>query len=189
MPKKDYSCRFFASAISFIVIFALAISYTFKYNSSLKYNEEYCNITRLEYPKEIPSNNTNELEKNFVKCSCGRRCTSDMGICNKLFIQDDYLGEILLKNDYYTHYTKCTFAERTCINGETNTNRLYMINENVKRMEKYENIILNSELIECYEYNGIYFMNNYNYLTEMVIFWIIVFVLLFLSVFFIRLLS
>ena len=37
---------------------------------------------------------------NFIKCDCGKRCVSDMGICTKVFIADEHFGEILLQKNF-----------------------------------------------------------------------------------------
>ena len=165
MPKKSYECCLFTSMIIEIVLIGVTIQYGFKYNNSLKYNKLKCNITKIEYPIEI-SNSINENNNNFVKCSCGKRCTSDMGICTKLFTNNKNFEEILIQNNYDTYLSKCTFAETRCQNGELIKNRIYAIKENIKNIKnKYEI----SSFIDCYEYDNIYFLDDYNYINETII--------------------
>ena len=171
MPRKNYECCLFTSIISIIALLGVTINYCFKYSNSQKYNKLKCNITRIEYPDKIPTT-VEEYNNNFIKCSCGKRCISDMGICTKIFITDIHFGEELLQYKYKNEnlLSKCTFAERRCANGENIENRIYSIKENKKNVvNKYENYIKNSELIDCYEFNDVYFIDNYNYLDETII--------------------
>lgn len=166
MARNSYECCLFMSIIIQIVLIGVSISYVSKYVDSLKYNQLKCNITRIEYPTKIPTN-TEEYNNNFIKCDCGKRCVSDMGICTKIFITDEHFGEKLLQNRYDIFLSKCTFAETRCIDGEKNENRMYAIEQNIKNVvDKYKNYMQNSEFIDCYEYNDVYFLDNYNYLDE-----------------------
>ena len=90
-----------------------------------------------------------------------------MGICTKIFTIDEHYGEKLLQNRYETFLSKCTFAETKCLNGEKNENRIYAIEQNIQNVvDKYKNYMAKSEFIDCYEYNDVYFLDNYNYLGE-----------------------
>ena len=134
----------------------ITINYGSKYTDSLKYNKLKCNITRIEYPTEIPII-IDEYNNNFIKCECGKRCVSDMGICTKVFISDEHFGEILLQKNYGTHLSKCTFAETSCQTKHKNV------------VDKYKNYMEKSGFIDCYEYNDVYFLDEYNYLDETII--------------------
>ena len=113
-----------------IILVGVSIDYTIKYTNSQKYNKLKCNITKIEYPTEIP-NTIDEYNNNFVKCSCGKRCTSDMGICTKLFITNKNLEEVLLQKKYGIYDSECTFAETKCENGEIIEDRINAIQENI----------------------------------------------------------
>ena len=166
MVRRDCSCTLFTLCVIEIVMIGVSINYICKYDNSLDYNKLKCNITRLEYPTEI-SNNVEDIKNKFCKCSCGKRCISDLGICTKIFI-NIYNKEILLKNQYNINYDKCTFRENRCTNGELIENRIVAINKNIDSIQIYEEYIEQSELIDCYEYKNIYFLDNYNYFDEMV---------------------
>ncbi len=166
MPRKSYDCCLFTSMIIEIILIGITVNYGIKYSNSFKYNKLECNITRIEYPDKIPTT-IEEYNNNFVKCDCGKRCVSDMGICTKIFITDKHFGEFLLQKSYNTYLSKCTFAETSCPNGEKNENRIYHIKENIKNVvDKYKDYMEKSEFIDCYEYNDVYFLDNYNYLGE-----------------------
>ena len=62
------------------------------------YEKEQCIITDVHYPKNLPTIN-NPDTSNFIKCDCGKRCTSDMGTCVKIFLKNNVLNEtkLLLK--------------------------------------------------------------------------------------------
>jgi hypothetical protein len=166
MPRRTCDCCLFTSIIILLVLIGVTINYGSKYADSLKYNKLKCNITRIQYPIEIP-NTIDEYNNDFIKCDCGKRCVSDMGICTKVFIADEHFGEILLQKNYGTYLSKCTFAERSCPNGEKNENRVYAIQQNIFNVvNKYKNYMEKSVFIDCYEYNDVYFLDDYNYLDE-----------------------
>lgn len=167
MARIDCSCTLFTLCVIEIVLIGVSINYICKYDNSLDYNKFKCNITRLEYPTEI-SDNVEDIKNKFCKCSCGKRCTSDLGICTKIFINVDN-KEVLLKKSYNLFYNKCTFREDICANGELVENRLEAINKNIDSIEIYKQYIEKSELIDCYEYKNVYFLDNYNYFDEMVV--------------------
>jgi len=169
MPRRTCDCCLFTSTIILLVLIGVTINYGSKYADSLKYNKLKCNITRIEYPTEIPII-IDEYNNNFIKCDCGKRCVSDMGICTKVFIVDEHFGEILLQKNYGTYLSKCTFAETSCPNGEQNENRVYAIQHNIFNVvNKYKNYMEKSGFIDCYEYNDVYFLAGYNYLDETII--------------------
>ncbi len=178
MARKSYDCCLFTTIIIEIVLIGVTLNYGFKYSNSLKYNQLKCNITRIEYPTKIPTT-TEEYNNNFIKCDCGKRCVSDMGICTKIFTTDEHFGEKLFQHRYETFLSKCTFAETSCPNGEKNENRIYAIEQNIKNVvNKYKNYMKKSEFIECYEYNDVYFLDDYNYLDETIILSVFVVLLL-----------
>ena len=168
MSNNDYSCCVFTSIIIFLTSIGIFVNYSSKYYDSLKYELIKCNITDVEYPTKIPET-IEDYNNNFVKCNCGKRCVSDMGICSKIFITDKHYGKILLQNKYNLNNQQCTFKETRCNNGEKIKNRINAINDNINNMKKYESYINNSKLIDCYEFNDIYFLDDYNHYTEFVI--------------------
>lgn len=171
MSRDGCSCCFFVLIIINIILVGVSIDYTIKYTNSQKYNKLKCNITKIEYPTEIP-NTIDEYNNNFVKCSCGKRCTSDMGICTKLFITNKNLEEVLLQKEYGIYDSECTFAETKCVNGEIIENRINAIQENIDYITKqYGEYITGLKLLNCYEFNGIYFLDDYNYFDEMILCW------------------
>ena len=163
---KDCTCCFFFSNLISIVFIGLTIKYSVIYDDSKDYNSNDCIITRVEYPTKLLTSLDNDQNKyNFARCSCGKRCLSDMGICNKIYIKNKNDNEILLKNKYLSLDGNCTFREKYCPDGEKIENRLYKIEENKLEMNKY----INKTSIKCYNYKDEYFINNYNYLKETLI--------------------
>lgn len=168
--NSNCTCAFVTLMIISIVLVSLTAQYGAKYDDSLKYKEKKCKIDRIEYPTiESIINDTSQ----FTKCSCGKRCTSTLGICNKIYINDvdsNSSTNILLRNDYSLFETRCTFRETRCPDGENIENRKYKISNNIEEMKMYEDYKNNDIILKCYYYNDIYFLDNYNYLTETVVF-------------------
>ena len=179
--RNDCSCCFGILILINLVFIPLSIVYIIKYNDSLEYNKIKCNITEVTYPHQIPTDN-DIINNNFVKCNCGKRCVSDLGICNKIYIFDKYEGKILLKEEYTFNTLTCTFREKKCPNGEKIGNRIDAINYNKLEMIKYERFINNDELFNCYEYNGIYFIDNKTNFSTMLIISVITLVLIVLTI-------
>ena len=154
------------------------IIYGLKFSNSYDFQDYKCNITNVIYPKELP--NSLYGYQNFVNCDCGHKCISDLGICNKIFISNDNNDNILLNEKFDSNDNKCTFREKKCKHGENYINRLSKISNNMIDMQYYENFINNT--IHCYRFKNIYFIDNYNYLKEFIIFLIlfIVFIIIIL---------
>ena len=163
------------SFIIFIVMLSFAIINIIKYDARNDFEDYMCNITKVEYPKEIPRNIDDFLNEKFVKCSCGKRCTSDLGICNKIYIINENSEEVLLQNKFDSNDNLCTFRESKCKNAERIDDRITKIYKNIEKMKFYENA-MNNTLIDCYKYKNIYFIDNYDYMKEMIIFICLTFV-------------
>ena len=170
MARNNCTCAFVTLMIISIVLVALTAQYGAKYGNSLKYEEKKCKIVRIEYPTvESIINDTSQ----FTKCSCGKRCTSTLGICNKIYVIDidsRLSTGILLRNKYSLFERRCTFSETRCPDGENIENRKYKISNNIEEMKMYEDYKNNDIILKCYYYNDIYFLDNYNYLEETVVF-------------------
>lgn len=159
-----------ASLIIFSTMLAFAIINIIKYDARNDFNDFMCNITKVEYPKEIPTNMDEFINDNFVKCNCGKRCTSDLGICSKIYVVNKHSEEVLLQNKFNSNDNHCTFRESKCKNGERIHDRITKIYNNIEKMKFYEEHMNNNTLINCYKYNNIYFINNYDYEKEMIIY-------------------
>ena len=152
--NSNCTCAFVTLMIISIVLVSLTAQYGAKYDDSLKYKEKKCKIDRIEYPTiESIINDTSQ----FTKCSCGKRCTSTLGICNKIYINDvdsNSSTNILLRNDYSLFETRCTFRETRCPDGENIENRKYKISNNIEEMKMYEDYKNNDIILKCYYYNN-----------------------------------
>jgi hypothetical protein len=160
----------FLNVIIFVTMLTLGIINSIKYSKRDDFNNIKCNITKIEYPLKIPDNIDDYSNSNFVNCDCGKSCIGDLGICNKIFITIDDSNEILLQNRFDSDDSLCTFREKKCKNGEKISNRIVKIYDNINEMKKYEKYISDNTLMDCYKYNNVYFVNDYNYYKEMVIF-------------------
>jgi hypothetical protein len=78
-----------ASFIIFIVMLVFAIINIIRFDARNDFEDFKCNITKVEYPKEIPTNIYDFINDDFVKCDCGKRCVSDLGICSKIYIMNE----------------------------------------------------------------------------------------------------
>jgi len=169
MVSDDNSCKFFTLIVGFLALICVTTQYAVIYGNSLNYEETNCNIISVEYPViDSIINNTDH----FIKCSCGRRCTSTLGICNKIYVNDINSAtntKNLLIETYSSIQQLCTFSETSCPDAENFENRRYKITKNIERMKIYEDYKNNNVSLKCYHYNNVYFMNNNNYLKETII--------------------
>jgi hypothetical protein len=124
-------------------------------------------IVDVKYPKELPSNDSEQSEyENFVPCHCGESCTSELGICTRLYTTDNdgnkYLIRESLDSDEY-----CTFREYDC-EGSLEDRTLAILN-NMIDIQKYINSMNNNQTIKVfYKYTNnekVYFLNKF-YLDE-----------------------
>lgn len=128
-------------------------------------------IVDIQYPSVISHdniiNNNNNNNVNFVECHCGEKCTSQLGICTKLFITDDYDNHIMIKNTMEGD-DECTFREYECTTSLEERN--YAILNNIIDIQKYINIMDNNSTIDVYKrkFNNkdVYFLNKTNYDTQ-----------------------
>ena len=169
------------SFIIFVVMLAFAIINIIRYDAKNNFEDFMCNITKVEYPKEIPTNIHDFINDDFVKCDCGKRCASDLGICNKIYIMNENNEEVLLQNRFNSKDNLCTFREKKCKGGERINNRITKLYKNIEKMKFYENAMNNNTLIDCYKYHNIYFINNYDYMKEMIIFICLTFVFIIIT--------
>jgi len=99
------------------ICLALVIYYIFiiPYSHYNDYKPHKCNITKVEYPTEIPSNNDFHNNPNWKSCDCGPKCKS-WSPCIKLYSNVD--ETLLIKNKYYKDRNDdCTFSEDKCGDG------------------------------------------------------------------------
>jgi hypothetical protein len=107
-----YGCACCLWVMSAVVIYGVFIIPYSNYND---YNLHKCNITRVEYPTELPVNNDFHNNRNWKSCDCGDSCKS-WTACIKLYSSVDETQ--LIKNRYYIDRDdECTFNEAKCTNG------------------------------------------------------------------------
>jgi hypothetical protein len=117
--------------IIFFLIMSGLISLCVIESLHLGQTEHQCTITYTEYPKTMPLDNTHM--DNFVTCDCGYRCTTDLGICTRVYVtvdNDTDTQHMLRDSDISPDYN-CTFAETSCRGGERAENRFEMIRRNI----------------------------------------------------------
>lgn len=171
MSNEKNNCRptkecaiIFCPLISLIIIIFVFMAYVYNQISTLKYDEYKCFIENVSYPS---INLNTSYTSGFVECNCGRRCTSDLGICIKIF------GRILETNQTKLLQYKtvdctddtCTFREDKCLNGEDINDRYQATIDARNKALSYLNTTRN-----CYSKdNDYYFLNNDMNMTGVII--------------------
>ena len=137
--SNDKGCYYCMLATS-ILIFIGCVAPLADYNN---YKENTCNITRLEYPTQLPNkNNTN----GWTKCDCGKNCNA-WTTCIKLYSS---IKPELVIMDEYDRYEECTFVDDECPNGEDLMYATGKLSEVPGIVDEY----YNSE-VKCYYDGGI----------------------------------
>lgn len=147
--------------IIIISIFAISYSIPFlEYNNLIK---DKCEITDVIYPLRIPENST-DLQ-GFIECDCGRRCTTNLGICISVFGKQINSNNepVLMSLDVEQSYDTCTIQESRCSDGEDLVDRMIAI-DNAKITAKTYIDMMNTT-IECLitkSNNKLYFNHHYD---------------------------
>lgn len=174
-PNKE--CAIFCPLFSLIIIIIIFMSFAYKQISTLKYNEYKCFIENVLYPTINFSSVTNDIILNgFVDCNCGRRCTTEFGICIKIFgkILENNQTKLLQYRTVDSTDDTCTFRENKCLNGEDFNDRFQATIDARNKALSYLNTTVN-----CYSKdNDYYFLNNDMNMTEIIISGIIIGIIL-----------
>ena len=122
------------------------------------YNKYDCHITSVKFPTRLPTGNSSiDDPGNFCDCDCGKRCTSDLGICERIYVTRDISKKSVLAHENTVedeNFVKsCTFKEETCIKGELISDRIDAIEDSIKKMQKYVDLMQNNMTIDCYSNN------------------------------------
>ena len=162
------NCYVFCPAISFIIIITIFMSYVYKQIDTINYNEYDCYIENVSYPTIFINTSTNDIILDgFVNCNCGHKCTTNFGICIKIF------GRILKNNQTKLLQDKtidspddtCTFRENKCKNAQDLSDRIQATSDAKDYALSYLNTTRN-----CYSKNNeYYFLNNHINLTGIII--------------------
>lgn len=156
----SFCCLFMLVVTAFVLMFA-----GLNYHTSISYTERQCVLTSVTYPTNTPSHN--DSWSNFIECDCGRRCTSDLGTCIKLFayeknapsLSSEGIHQIPASEMIKLHpssmggsraSSECTFAETKCPNGESHDDRMRAIEDAIQLGEPYREKMLANETIPCY---------------------------------------
>ena len=132
--SKCIGCYYFMLGISILVFIGCVVPLA-NYND---YKENTCNITRLEYPTQLPTENNTY---GWTKCDCGRYCQA-WTTCIKLYssIKPD-----LVIIDEYKRTEDCTFVDDRCRDGED----LRYATEKLSEVQGIVNEYYNNE-VTCY---------------------------------------
>lgn len=146
-------------------MFAIILLVTgLQYEDELKANHTQCYINYIVYPTDLHSS------VGFTDCDCGRRCTSDRGICISIFGNTDNSDDSTMFIDNVgDNLGECTFKETNCREGESISDRLEAIIDANITVQPYLQNIHNNETIDCYEYNGKIYLNNDSKLETLII--------------------
>lgn len=112
-------------------------------SSYSSYHKHTCNINRIEYPTQLPTNNNTE---GWEKCDCGKKCNA-WTTCVKLY--SSVKPDLLIQSEF-DEKEECTFVEDKCSNGEDLRYAVGKLAEIPSILEKYEN-----NVVTCYYDEGI----------------------------------
>lgn len=174
------SCYILWSFIA-LILFICTLSIIFNYETNIKLLDKECTITKVTYPSVLP-NLINSSYDNFIKCDCGRYCTSELGICINIYAYIDNINntkKVFEKTS--TLDSLCTFTETICKDGESINNRILKINEATNTGEYYSSFINNTN-INCYvdKKNNIYLQKHVDYTLIIVLSSILFFIIIML---------
>jgi hypothetical protein len=115
-PKNiKRGCYGFLSGIWICLALVIYAIFIIPYSHYDDYKDHKCNITRVEYPTEIPTDNDFHNNPHWKSCDCGSKCKS-WSPCVKLYSSVD--KTLLIKNKYYKDRNDdCTFSEAKCDDG------------------------------------------------------------------------
>ena len=120
-------------------IMPMFIVYTIQYAHMSNYEAVPCNITIIEYPTEMPTDDNLHL---WTDCDCGRRCMSRHP-CIKMYSS---LAETnMIEDTYHAGNSDCTITETICSQGEDPYYAHQSLNQSITLAESY----INSETT-CY---------------------------------------
>lgn len=115
-----------------------------------------CYIVNATYPKHIPSD-PDQIRDEFTPCDCGRHCTSDLGYCVRIYVAYENATYMAYQTVQNQQNIECTFYEDTCINGEQLSDRIEALDHAEAVAQPFTNT---SSQIDCYQYDGNFFLNN-----------------------------
>ena len=124
------------------------------------HSQHQCHIANVLYPTSI-------TDGPFVDCDCGKYCTSDRGTCIKVMVYYDDHEPVVMKEFVpivagSSPDSVCTFAERTCTDGESVEDRMNAILNAESRAQPYVQAMDNNQTITCFSRDSedIYMENN-----------------------------
>lgn len=104
---KCIGCYYLMLGIS-ILVFIVCVTPLSNYNN---YKENICNITKIEYPTQLPTENNTD---GWKKCDCGNKCMA-WTTCIKLY--SSIKPDLIIMHEYDRN-EECTFIDNECPNGE-----------------------------------------------------------------------
>jgi hypothetical protein len=112
------------------------------------------NIVDIEYPTDIYS------VSNLVECHCGESCTSNLGICTRIYTTDSNGNKIMIKDNIESD-DDCTFREYDC--STELQEREYAIINNIAFINNYIDIMNKNCTTNIYKKtinnNDVFFFN------------------------------
>ena len=111
MNFKNYEGFIICIIFSFGVALPIFIVSLISYLDTIDYQPTLCNITNVEYPTEMPTEETLYL---WNRCSCGKRCLSRYP-CIKLYSD---INKNSIIRDSHGSKTECTITQDSCPRSE-----------------------------------------------------------------------
>lgn len=155
--KMKDSCQKIIGFIFLAVTTLLMIVMGINYVKYLSFENGSCRITNVTYPQSL------EDSSNLISCDCGRRCTSDAGICIR--ITGFLLESPNFKNRHFVssvsvNYPRqdCTFAETRCPNAEKISDRVDAIQIAKVRAREFITHQNTQANIPCFYKHGIHYL-------------------------------
>ena len=142
-------CCFFTLVVIGFISFIYFLDQYFVPLSRISYfDEDICNITRVDYPITLPTPENNE---NWIRCDCGKYC---QGWSPIISLYSDFNEDTLIKYSFEEDHKTYTFGSNECPDMENVIDTMIRLNESINKARTY----INSS-IDCYvndNYSEIY---------------------------------
>lgn len=141
-------CFFTLVAIGFISFIYFLDQYFVPLSRISYFEEDICNITRVDYPITLP---TPENDENWIMCDCGKYC---QGWSPIISLYSEFNEETLIKYSFEEEHKDYTFGSNECPDMENDIDTMKRLNESINKARTYINAS-----VECYvndDYKEIY---------------------------------
>jgi hypothetical protein len=147
-------CFYIMYIVGFVSFMFFLDEYLIPLSRISYYDEDICNITRVDYPINLP---TIENTEDWIRCDCGRWCEG-WSPCIRLFT--DFNNEILIRNSFEEDGKDYTLGSTECHDGENMIETMKRLNDSINKAHTYINSSVNCFVNE--DYTKIYLNIEFN---------------------------